>query len=151
MGFDTVILGIGNPLMGDDGAGAYVVEQLELRQPAAELVSLDTPSYAMLTYLQGKKRALIVDAAFFNGRPGEVRQAGLGDIETVGTEGALNLHEAGLIKVLRYAQLLELLPDTVSIYCIQAGAVSPGTYLSPAVKAGAEQAVRLIVDELAHA
>ena len=144
MGLNTVVIGIGNTLMGDDGAGPAVVSLLEKRCKNAELVALDTPGYSLLTYLTRKKKAIIVDAAFFGGQPGEVKALKLDQIKSSAEKSGLNLHDTDIVKVLEYAATLRLLPDEVTIMCIQVVNISPGTTLSPAVKQGVKQAAGLI-------
>jgi hydrogenase 3 maturation protease len=80
-GGKLVVVGIGNTLRADDGAGSLVAERL--RDACPELV-FDT-AQAPENYLGPIRRArpdsvVLVDAADFGGRPGEVRTARAGDV-----------------------------------------------------------------------
>jgi hydrogenase maturation protease len=145
---DIVVIGIGNTLMGDDGAGPKVILLLEGRFEDVELVSLDTPSHGIITYLTGKKKAIIVDAAFFGAQPGEVKIFQLDQIKSVSEKSGLHLHDTDIVKVLEYAGTLNLLPAEITLYCIQAMEVKPSLVLSPAVKIGVQEAARLIEKEI---
>jgi hydrogenase maturation protease len=148
LNFETVIIGIGNPLAGDDGAGARVIELLEKAGVPAELVVMGTPGYGLITYLEGKKRVIIVDAAFYNGRAGEVRMVPWTELIDQGTHTTLNQHGPGLLQTLEQARILGLLPNEVLVCCIQAGSASPGQGLGLETEAGAQAAARQIIHML---
>ena len=112
------------------------------------MVSLHTPSHSILTYLTGKKKAIIVDAAFFGAQPGEVKAFKPNQIKRASEKSGLHLHDIDIIKVLENAGTLQLLPAEVTIYCIQAESVKPSVVLSPAVKLGVQEAARLIEKEI---
>lgn len=61
----TLVLGLGNVLMGDEGIGVYVVRELEKRTLPAGVECLDggTGGFTLLEPLQDADRILIVDAA----------------------------------------------------------------------------------------
>jgi hydrogenase maturation protease len=61
----TLILGLGNVLMGDEGIGVYVVRELEKHPLPANVECLDggTGGFTLLEPLQDANRIVIVDAA----------------------------------------------------------------------------------------
>jgi len=61
----TLILGLGNVLMGDEGIGVYVVRELEKRTLPANVECLDggTGGFTLLEPLEDADRIIIVDAA----------------------------------------------------------------------------------------
>ncbi len=61
----TLVLGLGNILMGDEGIGVYVVNALEKKTLPANVECLDggTGAFTLLEPLQSAGRILIVDAA----------------------------------------------------------------------------------------
>jgi hydrogenase maturation protease len=61
----TLILGLGNVLMGDEGIGVYVVRTLEKRSLPKNVECLDggTGGFTLLEPLQDANRIIIVDAA----------------------------------------------------------------------------------------
>jgi hydrogenase maturation protease len=61
----TLILGLGNVLMGDEGIGVYVVRTLEKRSLPKDVECLDggTGGFTLLEPLQDANRIIIVDAA----------------------------------------------------------------------------------------
>ncbi|MFH1688732.1 MAG: hydrogenase 3 maturation endopeptidase HyCI [Candidatus Eisenbacteria bacterium] len=90
-GGKIVVVGIGNTLRADDGAGSLVAERLMARHPDAVFDAAQAPE----NYLAPIRRAapdvvVLVDAADFRGSPGEVRTATTEDVEglMMGTHAA---------------------------------------------------------------
>jgi len=67
----TLVLGFGNVLLSDDGAGVQLVERLrsELGSQAAEFVDGGTLSFSLLTYVEATDSMLVIDAADLNSTP----------------------------------------------------------------------------------
>jgi hydrogenase 3 maturation protease len=87
----VVVVGIGNTLRADDGAGSLVAERLRERYPDVVFDAAQAPE----NYLAPIRRAdpdvvVLVDAADFGGSPGEVRLATAEDVEglMMGTHAA---------------------------------------------------------------
>ncbi len=72
----TLVLGVGNPLMSDDGVGLRVLEALSGQQPALDGVDyLDagTLSLLLLPRFEHCDALLVLDAAQLGGAPGDLR------------------------------------------------------------------------------
>jgi len=87
----VIVVGIGNTLRADDGAGSLVAERLRERYPDVVFDAAQAPE----NYLAPIRRAdpdvvMLVDAADFGGSPGEVRAATAEDVEglMMGTHAA---------------------------------------------------------------
>jgi len=74
-GSTTVIVGIGNTLKGDDGAGPLVCQQLQHAGVCAELIDAGTvpENYIQPIIEKAPKNLLIIDAIDFGAPPGEIR------------------------------------------------------------------------------
>ena len=61
---DILILGVGNPLLGDDGAGIRAIEMLAERDlpPNVELQEAGTPGWGLPSWLDGRSSVILVDA-----------------------------------------------------------------------------------------
>ena len=101
-----LIIGLGNPLMGDDGAGSRVVELLSA-DPAvracADLEWAGTDLFRAAAWMEGREWVILVDAAESTGRAGE----SVGEISVV--EGGLRENHPQEAHALSAAQALELL------------------------------------------
>ena len=146
----TLILGIGNVLMGDEGVGVRAIECLEREAWPADVTLVDggTGGFHLLEYLQEFSPVLMIDATM-DGRPSGtvsvIRPRYASDFPR-----ALTAHDIGLRDLVEAAALLGPLPDitlvTISIADIQSMVMT----LSPDVE-GALPAVSTLVRQMAHA
>jgi len=67
------VIGIGNPLMRDDGAGLSVIDLLSREPKNVAIVDAGTGGMMLLHILPDLDVAVIVDAVDFGGKPGEIR------------------------------------------------------------------------------
>jgi len=74
-GTKTVIVGIGNVLKGDDGAGPFVCEQLKHAKVSAELIDAGTvpENYIQPIVKKAPQNLLVIDAIDFGAPPGTIR------------------------------------------------------------------------------
>jgi hydrogenase maturation protease len=143
-----LIIGIGNSLMGDDGAGPHVISLLEKTQVHhADLLVLSTTGFALLTHFEGRKKVIIVDAATFEAAPGTVVRVTRDQVKDKNS-GGLSLHDADPFAVYDQAKALGLAPRELVVYAIRFETITPRQGLSPLVEAGAQRAADLIVKEL---
>lgn len=71
----TVIIGIGNVLKGDDGAGPLVCQQLKDKKIGAEIIDADTvpENYIQRIIKKAPRNLLVVDAIDFGAKPGTIK------------------------------------------------------------------------------
>lgn len=71
-----LILGIGNILMGDEGVGVHVVNELEKAAWPADVECLDggTGSFLLLEPMQSAEKVILIDACIDGAEAGEVRK-----------------------------------------------------------------------------
>ncbi len=77
------VLGIGNPLLGDDGFGVEVVKKLSQtlgESPDVEIIDGGSLGIYLLPYLEDKTHLIVVDVVNFGGKPGEIVKFKLEDI-----------------------------------------------------------------------
>ena len=74
-GSATVIVGIGNILKGDDGAGPLVCEQLKNTKITADLIDAGTvpENYIQPIIKKAPQNLLVIDAIDFGAAPGTIR------------------------------------------------------------------------------
>jgi hydrogenase maturation protease len=132
----TLVLGFGNVLLSDDGAGVQLVERLrsELGQNAAEFIDGGTLSFSLLTYVEAADSMLVIDAADLNCAPGTIRLfEGAAMDEFLKGARRRTVHEVGLIDLLDMARLQDCLPSQRALLCIQPGRIDWCETLSAAV------------------
>ena len=147
----TLILGLGNPLLGDDGVGWRVADQLRTRvaDSGAEVDCLAGGGLSLMERLAGYDRAVIVDALATG--QAAVGTVGCFDLEQLPDPVAGHLssaHETSLKTALRLGASLGIsLPAEVKVVAIEAQQVYDfSEALSPAVAAAVPVAVQRIVD-----
>jgi len=122
----ALVLGFGNVLLSDDGAGIRLVERLrsELGAAAAEFVDGGTLSFSLLPYVEATHSMLVIDAADLGGEPGTISlfEGAVMD-EFLKISRRRTVHEVGLIDLLDMARLLGCLPDQRALLCIQPGRI----------------------------
>ncbi len=147
---NCLVLGLGNPLRGDDGVGPRVVAELLRRRipEGVEAVDGGIGGLDLLHLLEGRKRAIIVDAAELGRRPGEFVRFTPEEAHLVQSLASLSSHTAGLADALALARALgQTLPEII-IYGVQPERMDWGEGLSPAMEAALPQLVEEILGEL---
>lgn len=104
------IIGIGNPLHGDDGIGIVAIEQLRQTDlpPGTELLDGGCAGLNLLPYLTGCQRLLIIDAADFSAPPGTIRLLSPAQLEAAAPVTGETL--PGLAEILTIARGASKLP-----------------------------------------
>lgn len=130
----TVVLGVGNELLRDEGVGVIAARALmQERLPAGvRVVEGGTGGFDLVFELAGHDRAIIIDAADMGAEPGAVRSFTLDEVETELVERVASLHQIGLPDVLEIGKLAGPMPE-VRIIGIQPKEVAPGTGLTAEV------------------
>lgn len=146
----VLILGLGNPLLGDEGIGVRVVEELrELELPAGvEAVVGGTAGMGLIGLMEGYQRVIIVDAADMGQPPGQVIRFTPAEARFNTVESPLSLHQMGVGEMLDLAEALEMAPAELIIIGIQPARIEEGAELSPEVEGAIPRVIRIILDEL---
>lgn len=131
----TLVLALGNPLRGDDGVGAAVLNALPALPPGATGLDGGTPGLGLVLSLQGYDRAIIVDAAEMGEIPGTWRRFTPDGLRTPDSDLHGTLHDAGLAEALLLGEALGTLPSEIIIFGIQPGEIGWAPGLTPAVAA----------------
>ena len=146
----TLILGIGNLLLSDDGVGVHFVQRLEeTRKLPADVQVVDggTAGLDLLYYLQDISKLIVVDAMQTGGPPGSFRRL-TGDQVPAYMALKMSPHEIALPDMLAAARLRGLYPPEVIIWGVQPGSLELGVELSPEVAARLDELVEKVVGEI---
>jgi hydrogenase maturation protease len=147
----TVVLGVGNPLMGDDGLGLAALERLGAQWNVSGNVDLldgGTWGLSLLPAIEDAARLLIIDAIDAGAAPGtEVRVPRERFPGYCATK--LSPHQIDLRDVLELAQLRGRLPRDAVAIGIQPATIELSDGLTDCVRARVDDVVRSAVDVLA--
>ena len=147
----TLVLGLGNPILGDDSAGLRVARALEdrLNQPEITVTEASVAGLGFLDLLVGYDRAIIIDAIQTNeGKAGQVYR--LGPEAFNDTRRASTPHGVNFATALELGNRLGLaLPQRIAIFAIEVENVSSFTEeCTPEVKRAIPICVEMVIEEL---
>ena len=148
-----LVLGIGNPIIGDDGVGFRVIEALEADPPPGDvtLTSSDVSGFAILDYIVDSDEAIIVDAIqTVNGNAGDIYRLALDDFRV--TKHTPSAHDVDLPTALEIGKILNMkLPRKISIVAIEIpDACEFSLDLTPPVQSAVPIAVQMVKEILAE-
>jgi hydrogenase maturation protease len=145
----TVVIGIGNPDRGDDGAGRAVVELLAPCVPCGvELVAHDGEATSLLERLRGIASAVLVDACRSDARPGFVQRFDVSRAPLPLTSFGVSTHGFGLGAAIELARAMGELPPRCVVYAIEAESFAAGAALSATVAAAVADAAGRVLEEI---
>jgi hydrogenase maturation protease len=147
----VVVLGLGNPLMADEGVGVAVIERLASQaeqHPDVEFIDAGTGGMAVLHWIENREKVIFVDCAFMGEPPGTIRRFTPDEVRSTKVLTHQSLHEADLLKILDLAGQLGQAPRQVVIFGIQPEAVTGRLGLSGVIADRMEQYIEVIRFEL---
>jgi hydrogenase maturation protease len=159
----TLVLGLGNPILTDDGVGIWVAEAVRMALPADTLVEVGEASLGGLTLMErllGYDRVILIDALYdFTGNqgegkitPGVIHRLTLDDLQTISaTQHTTSAHDTSLVTALEVGEHMGLpLPKEIIIYAIEVENITDfGEEPTPAVKQAIPKVTAAVLTELA--
>jgi len=136
----VIVLGLGNTLQRDDGAGVHAIRWLQQYETtfSGQLTFVDggTISFPLLEVIEDTQRLVVVDAVVVGCDPGEVSLfEGSAMDELLARQGAGSVHEVSLADLMSMARLRGYLPPYRALIGIEPQALDWSETLSPVVAA----------------
>ena len=148
----TIVLGIGNPILRDDGVGIHVVKQLKkhIDDPSVTLDEAQTGGMNLLDMIRGYDKAILIDAIKIkHAQPGEVKRFLLSDFSSI---HSYNPHDVTLLEALRLAEKLgeDKIPHEIVVIgvVLEEIPLEFGEHLSSTVATAVPKAVEMTLSEL---
>ena len=128
----TLVLGLGNILLRDEGVGVRVVQAMKQMRlpPDVEVFDGATAGVDLLDVLADRRRVVVIDAIAGDSPPGTVLRLTPDDLAPRHTRG-VSLHDLGLVEALALAKQLNAYPEEVVIIGVKPHRVECGLELSP--------------------
>ncbi len=155
----TLVIGLGNPILGDDGVGWRVADEVERRLggdpalPSATVERLAVGGLALMECLVGYERAIIIDSYLGDGEPGAVRSFSLAELAERPAGHLDSIHDASLTAALAAGRAVGArLPDVVTVVTVDT--VPRDVFddsLTPPVEAAVDRAANMVMALLARA
>ena len=146
----ALVLGIGNILLGDEGAGVRVAEALGSRYavpPEVEVIDGGTMGLELLPYLADRRLLILVDAVNTGAAPGTVLRQELEDPAAF-FRAKISPHQIGIAEVLGVAALTNELPGRIVLIGVVPKELATGLELSPEVAAQIPVMAGMVAAEL---
>ncbi|MCW8888299.1 MAG: HyaD/HybD family hydrogenase maturation endopeptidase [Gammaproteobacteria bacterium] len=146
----VLILGIGNNLLTDEGAGIHAIRYLEKHHPDSKgvrYVDGGTIGFPLAGEIAQSDSLIVIDAAELNAEVGEIGFfEGESMDDYLGTQRKSSVHEVGLRDLLSTSQLLDELPANRALLGIQPKTLSWGEEPTEAVAAAIPIACQMALD-----
>jgi len=145
---NVLVLGLGNILLSDEGAGVKAVEELQNRYDcsgAVEFVDGGTIGLELLPYFEGRSHILIVDAVKTDRKPGTIVRI---EDPPAYFSSKTSPHQIGLADVMGIAVITDIMPKYITLFGIEPKQLSTGLELSAEVARNLSQLVDMVADEL---
>lgn len=147
----TLVLGVGNTLLTDEGVGVHVVNRLQEQfadKPGATFVDGGTLSFSLAGLLAEHDQLIVVDAARTGGAPGSVVCYEGSDMDRYLTGDRQSVHEVGLTDLLDIARLSDHYPERRALVGIEPENLDwgeqPSARVAEAVPVAVSQVINLI-------
>jgi hydrogenase maturation protease len=144
-----VIVGIGNILLGDEGVGIRVIEELrKIKLPEyVEIYDGATLGLTLLNFLDGADKAIIVDAVKAGGNPGDVYRFHFKEIPKK-YKKMVSLHDLDFPHAVEIGKDIFNIPEDIVVIGIEPERIEESLELSEKVKKAIPKAVELILEEI---
>lgn len=148
----TLVLGIGNTLLSDEGIGVHVVQALQAdlgQRPDVILLDGGTLSFTLAGPIATADALIVVDAANIRATPGAWTMLEGEDMDAFLTSNRkASVHEVGLTDLRAIAMLSGHWPQKRAMVAIQPQLVDWGEHPTPAVAAAIQPACAAIIDRI---
>ncbi len=149
----TLVIGLGNPILGDDGVGWRVAEEvakLTANRSEVQVECFALGGLSLMEQMTGCKRAILIDAIYTGTKPvGTVSQFPLTDLPDLTSSHTNAAHDTSLRNALNVGRSMNIpLPkdEDVTVVAIEAEAVYDfSEHLSPPVEAAVSMAVEAVL------
>ena len=149
----TLIVGLGNPILGDDGVGWKVAEKIEQQFPPVHCVAVDRLSLggiSLMEHLIGYDRAILIDAFASDEDLGSIHVMKLNDMPHYSAFHIASAHDISLQNAIEIGKSLgAYLPEDIMVIGIATRHIYDfSEELSPPVADAMPQVVKIVVDLL---
>ncbi|HLO16770.1 MAG TPA: hydrogenase maturation protease [Anaerolineales bacterium] len=163
----TIVIGLGNPILGDDGVGWKVAEEVkkQLTSPLRpspigrgdggegyiDVEFLSLGGLSLMEHLIGYERAILIDAIAVEQEPGSVFVSKLSELPDYSAFHTTSVHDTSLQNALKLGKAMGAsLPEDVTVVGITTSRIYDfSEQLSPVVAEAATKAAKIVITLLA--
>jgi len=147
----TLVLGLGNSILSDDGVGIKVAQELseKLRDPQVTIAESSLAGISLLDFVVGYDQVIIIDAI-------QTKEENVGQIHRMGLEDfsfskhLSSPHQINLVTALELGKMLNLeIPQKITIFAVEAKDVTTfSEKCTPEVQQAIPKVVQMVLQEL---
>lgn len=145
MTIKTLVMGLGNELLGDEGVGVHAARSLQ-QQPLSKIVEIIAAGTAILDtlwYPERAERVIIIDAMKAGGSPGTLYRTELSDCRE--KDAIASMHGFDIFRVMAMTGKKEL-PE-VTVFGVEPEHIGWSLKLSPAVHRTVPHLLKIVEKE----
>jgi len=140
-----LIIGVGNEMRGDDGAGIRVARRIrEQKLPNLTVLEHSGEGTSLMEAWKHRNQVIVIDAAHSDSPPGTIHRYEIHQKPLPSNLFRFSTHTFGIAEAIELSRALHELPASIIVYGIEAKAFDTGSALSPEV----QSAIDFVVDEI---
>ena len=144
----AVVIGVGNPLRGDDAVGLEVARRVrESAPPGVVVLERDGEPAALLEAWEGARAVILVDAVCSGAEPGTVHRFDVSEGELPVAPGGVSSHGLGVGEAIELARVLGRLPARAVLFGIEADDTGLGAEPTSAIRGAIDEVAARVVGE----
>jgi hydrogenase maturation protease len=147
----TLVLGLGNPILSDDGVGIKVAQELreKLRNPQVTVAESSLAGISLLDSIVGYDEVIIIDAVQTEkGNAGQIYRMKPENFSL--TKHFTSPHQINLLTALELGKVLNLaMPQQITIFAVEAKDITSfSEKCTPEVEQAIPEVVKMVLEEL---
>jgi len=147
----TLVLGLGNPILSDDGAGIRVAQEVgkQLNDPQITVSETSAAGLSLLDSIVGYDKVIIIDAIQTKkGQAGQIYRMKSEDFSFA--KHFSSPHQTNLVTALELGKMLGLvMPQKITIFAVEAKDIASfSEKCTPEVERAIPKAVKMVLEEL---
>ena len=146
---ETLVLGLGNLVHGDDGVGVHAIQRLQANPhipPGVTLMDGGTQGLSLLPHISGFRRLLVIDAVDVGEKPGTLIRLEGEAVEKL--PGKPLVHQLGFADLMIAMKLLGESPQEVIVIGVQPQSMDWSTELTVPVRDSMDELVSIVIAQL---
>jgi hydrogenase maturation protease len=152
----TLVAGLGNPLMADEGIGVLLVQKLAHLSQNQSISGCDDVEFydggvgglSLLYKIENRQKVILIDCAKMGTAAGTIRRFRPDEVRTIKTLSHFSLHEMDILKVLALAEQLGNAPSEVVIFGIEPKIIAYDSHLSDIIQQNISRYMDDILNEI---
>jgi len=149
----TLVLGMGNPILSDDGVGIKVAHEVanQFNSPQVTVAETSAAGLRLLDSIVGYDKVIIIDAIQTEkGRAGQIYRMGLQDFSSA--KHFSSPHQINLVTALELGKMLDLaMPQEITIFAVEAKDITSfSEKCTPEVERAIPEVVKMVLEELSE-